>query len=120
MRKILVIDDSELVRNFHRYILKNEKFEVVTANDGIEGLDKFFSDTFDLVICDINMPKMDGYEVVRRIRESETDTEIPIIIISTEDDEDKKEKGFEAGANVYIVKPTEPEKLIANVKTLIG
>ncbi|HPP86590.1 MAG TPA: response regulator [bacterium] len=120
MAKVLVIDDSELVRNFHSYILRSEKFEVVTANDGVEGLEKFFSDKFDLVIVDLNMPRLDGYEVVRQIRDSEDDEEVPIIVISTEDSEDKKAKGFEAGANVYIVKPTEPEKLVANVRTLIG
>jgi len=120
MPRVLIIDDSELVRNFHSYILKSEKFEVVTANDGVDGLEKFFCAKFDLVIVDINMPKMDGYELVKQIRASEDDIETPIIMISTEDSENKKEKGFDAGANVYIVKPTEPEKLVANIRTLIG
>ena len=120
MKKILIIDDSEMVRNFHCYILRNAGFEVKSASDGSQGLEYFFSDSCDLVITDINMPLMDGYTMIERIRNEDEFDDIPIIIASTEDEAGDKEKGFEAGANIYIVKPTEPEQMVENVKLLLG
>jgi len=120
MKRILIIDDSEMVRNFHSYILKSVGFDVKTASDGAEGLEYFFADPFDLLITDINMPQMDGYTVIERIREVDQFEDIPIIIISTEDEMKDKQKGFDAGANVYIVKPTEPEQMVENVKMLLA
>ena len=119
MKKILIVDDSEMVRNFHVYILKTAGYEIVTAGDGAEGMEKFFAGTFDLVITDLNMPQMDGYTMIERIREEEQFEDIPIIIVSTEDESDDKQKGFDVGANIYIVKPTEPEQLVANIKLLL-
>lgn len=119
MKRILIVDDSEMARNFHAYILRNMGFDAITAMDGSEALEKFFADPFDLVITDINMPLMDGYEFVRRIREEAQFEEIPIIIVSTEDEARDKQKGYEAGANIYIVKPTDPEQLVENVRLLM-
>lgn len=119
MKRILIVDDSEMARKFHAYILDNIGFETTTAMDGSEALEKFFSAPFDLVITDINMPLMDGYEFVKRIREDEQFDDIPIIIISTEDESKDKQKGYDAGANIYIVKPTDPEQLVENVKLLM-
>ncbi len=115
-KKVLIVDDSEMVRNFHSYILRDAGFEVQTAADGAEALEKFLSDTFDLIITDINMPKMDGLSFIRRVRE--IDAHIPIIIVSTEDEAEDKQQGYDAGANFYIVKPTKPSILIENVRFL--
>jgi len=119
MKRILIIDDSEMVRNFHTYILKTAGFEVISANEGAEGLEKFFTETFDLVITDLNMQGMDGYTLIERIREEEQFEDIPIVIVSTEDESQDKQRGFDAGANTYMVKPTEPEQMVANVKLLL-
>ncbi|MGK5094387.1 response regulator [Deltaproteobacteria bacterium TL4] len=119
MKRILIIDDSEMVRNFHTYILKMAGYEVMTAIDGSDGLEKFFSEPFDLVITDLNMPIMDGYTLIARIRAEEQFDEIPIIISSTEDESQDKQKGFNVGANIYMVKPTEPGQMVANVKLLL-
>ncbi len=119
MKRILIVDDSEMVRNFHTYILKTAGYHVETADDGTTGLEKFFLDPFDLLITDINMPQMDGYTLIQRIRDEDEFEEIPIIIISTEEEMKDKQKGFDVGANIYIVKPTEPEKMVANVKLLL-
>jgi two-component system chemotaxis response regulator CheY len=118
--KILIVDDSEMVRNYYYYILKNAGFDVISAVDGADGLEKLFrSDNVDLVISDINMPNMDGYSMIEKIRQDETFEDIPIIIVSTEDEAQDKQKGYDAGADVYIVKPLEPNVLIENIKLLI-
>lgn len=120
MKKILICDDSEMVRNFHYYILKTAGFEVISAIDGADGLEKLFKEKdVGLVITDINMPNMDGYAMIEKIREEEEFEDLPIIIVSTEDEAKDKKKGFNAGANIYIVKPTEPARLVENVRLLL-
>lgn len=118
--KILIVDDSEMVRNYYYYILKNAGFDVISAVDGADGLEKLFrSPDCSLVISDINMPNMDGYSMIEKIRQDEQFEEIPIIIVSTEEEAHDKQKGYDAGADVYIVKPIEPNVLIENIKLLI-
>jgi len=120
MKKVLICDDSEMVRNFHYYILKTAGFEVISAIDGADGLEKLWLNRdIGLVITDINMPNMDGYSMIEKIRMEEEFEDIPIIIISTEDQLKDKQKGYDAGANIYIVKPTAPEQLVESVKLLM-
>jgi two-component system chemotaxis response regulator CheY len=119
-RNVLVVDDSEFTRNYHSYILREARFEPVTAVDGADGLEKLYSRPFDLVLTDINMANMDGYEFIRRVRSSGDYDNLPIIIISTESEAEDKSRGFLAGANFYIVKPSEPESLIANICLVLG
>lgn len=120
--KILIVDDSEMIRNFHCYILKNAGFEVITAVDGADALEKLYGSDqqIDMAITDINMPNMDGYTFIERLREDIEYEEMPIVIVSTEDELKDMDRGYEAGANVYIVKPTEPELLIENICMLLG
>lgn len=120
-KKVLIVDDSEMIRNFHTYILKSIGLEVITAVDGADALEKIYSSNEPLVmaITDINMPNMDGYTLVERLRDDPQFEDIPIIIISTEDELKDKEKGYEAGANFYIVKPTDPDVLVENIKMLL-
>ncbi len=120
MKKVLICDDSEMVRNFHYYILKTAGFEVISAIDGADGLEKLWlNKDIGLVITDINMPNMDGYSMIEKIRMEDEFEDIPIIIISTEDQLKDKQKGYDAGANIYIVKPTAPEQLVESVKLLM-
>ena len=116
---VLIVDDSEMVRNFHTYILKSAGFHVVSAMDGADGLEKLYKNDISIILTDINMPNMDGYSFIEEIRSNDEFEELPIIIISTEDEARDKKRGFDAGADVYIVKPTEPAKLIENVKLLL-
>ncbi len=122
MKRIVVVDDSEMIRNFHCYILKSAGYEVLSAVDGADALERIYScdEAIDMVITDVNMPNMDGYILIERLREDEKYEEIPIIIVSTEDELKDMEKGYAAGANIYIVKPTEPEILVENVRMLMG
>jgi two-component system chemotaxis response regulator CheY len=119
-RNVLIVDDSEFTRNYHSYILREANFDVVTAVDGADALEKLFSRFFDLVLTDINMANMDGYEFIRRVRSNGDYNNLPIIIISTESEAEDKSRGFLAGANFYIVKPTEPQPLVENICMLLG
>ena len=120
-KKILIVDDSEMVRSFYYYVLKNAGFEVKSAMDGVDGLEKLLQNPdMELVITDINMPNMDGYSMIERIREDPQFETIPIIIISTEQEASDKQRGFDAGADIYVVKPVEPSVLIENVRILLG
>ncbi len=119
-RKVLIVDDSEFTRNYHSYILREADFETVTAIDGADALEKLFTQSFDLILTDINMANMDGYEFIRRVRLTGDFDNLPIVIISTESEAEDKSRGFRAGANFYIVKPTDPQPLIENIQMLLG
>ena len=113
-RKILIVDDSEMVRNFHSYIIKMFGYEAVTAENGAVALEKLLSEKIDLLITDINMPKMDGYELIRNVYEQ--GIFIPVIIISTEEEYKPELIHAKLCQSVHLDKPTNPEKLIKTVK----
>ncbi len=119
MTKILVVDDSPIVRNLHSVMLKSAGFEVTEAENGYDALEKSHKDQFDLMVVDINMPKMDGFTFCKEIRATEAHQNTPIIIVSTEAEADDKMQGFKAGANLYLVKPVKQEELIENTKMLL-
>jgi two-component system chemotaxis response regulator CheY len=99
--------------------LEQAEFQVITAVDGSDGLEKLYSNSCDLVLTDINMSNMDGYEFIRRVRADLKYVSLPIIIVSTESEAKDKAKGFEAGANLYIVKPSSPQMMIENIRMVL-
>lgn len=117
---VLIVDDSEFVRNYHSYILEQANFQVITAVDGSDGLEKLYSNSFDLILSDVNMSNMDGYEFIRRVRADNKYKSLPIIIVSTESEGRDKTKGFEAGANLFIVKPCSPEMMVENIRMILS
>ena len=117
--RVLIVDDSDIVLKLHAYILEEAGFECATAQNGYAALELLMREHFDIIITDINMPRMDGYQLTKSIRQTEGYSDVPIIIISTEEEAKDKIKGMEAGANVYIVKPAQPANLIMNVKMLL-
>jgi two-component system chemotaxis response regulator CheY len=119
-RTVLIVDDSEFVRNYHSAILRDADFQVITAGDGVEALERLFTNRCDLVLTDINMQRMDGYEFTRRVREEEQYRQLPIVMISTESRTSDRKKGFEAGANLYIVKPCSPEVMLETLKMVMN
>lgn len=119
-RSVLIVDDSEFVRNYHSAILRDARFQVITAGDGVEALEKLFTHRCDLVLTDINMQRMDGYEFIRRVRAEKQYQQIPIVIISTDGQPTHRKKGFEAGANLYIVKPCSPEVMLETLKMVMN
>jgi two-component system chemotaxis response regulator CheY len=118
-KTILIVDDSQFVRSYHSHILEQAQFQVITAVDGSDGLEKLFTNSCDLVLTDINMSNMDGYEFIRRVRADRKYSSLPIIIVSTESETKDKNKGFEAGANLYIVKPSSPEMMVENIRMIL-
>ena len=118
-KTILIVDDSEFVRSYHSHILEQAQFRVITAVDGSDGLEKLYTNACDMVLTDINMSNMDGYEFIRRVRADGKYGALPIIIVSTESEGNDKRKGFEAGANLYIVKPCSPEMMVENIRMIL-
>ena len=118
-KTILIVDDSQFVRSYHSYILEQAHFQVITAVDGSDGLEKLYTNSCDLVLTDINMSNMDGYEFIRRVRSDGQYSSLPIIIVSTESEAKDKMKGFEVGANLYIVKPSSPEMMVENIRMIL-
>ena len=120
-RKILAVDDSVSIRKSISFILGQEDFEVVEAENGADGLAKATADKFGLIITDINMPIMDGIQFIKELRNTAEHKFTPIIIVlTTENQESKMQEGRDAGATGWIVKPFSSEKLIAVVKKIIG
>ncbi|MBC7961033.1 MAG: response regulator [Vallitaleaceae bacterium] len=116
-KKILVVDDSEMVRNFHSYIIKMFGYQVDTAENGAVALEKLLADTYHLLVTDINMPIMDGYELIENMHE--LGIAIPIIIISTEDECKPGLTGVTQIRDIHMVKPTNPDKLVSTIKMLL-
>lgn len=120
-KNILVVDDSKTVRNLVAFILKSEGFKVTTAENGLDGLEKLYSmEVVDLIISDVNMPRMDGFTFIKAVREQDAYKDVPIIILSTEGQEKDIQTGMSFGANLYMVKPAQPEKMVRNIKMLLG
>ena len=120
-KHILIVDDSKTVRNLVAFIMKKEGFKVTAAEDGIDGLEKLYSaDKVDLIISDVNMPRMDGFTFIKTVREQEAYRDIPIIVLSTEGQDKDIQTGLGLGANLYLVKPAQPDKMVKNVKMLLG
>ncbi len=113
MAKVLVVDDEASIVNIISYNLKKEGYEVITAEDGENGLELALSESPDLILLDIMMPKMDGYEVCRKVREK---SNVPIIMLTARADEVDKVIGLEMGADDYVTKPFGNRELIARVK----
>lgn len=120
-KHILIVDDSKTVRNLVAFIMKKEGFKVTSAEDGLDGLEKLYSaDVVDLIVSDVNMPRMDGLTFIKTVREQEAYRDIPIVVLSTEGQDKDIQTGLTVGANLYMVKPAQPEKLVRNVKMLLG
>ncbi len=120
MPNALIIDDSSTVRMYYREILEAEDFSADEALNGFEGLEKVMNQQFDLVLVDVNMPKMDGYCFLNQLRRAPEIQAVPAIMISTEARDQDRIKAYAAGANVYLVKPVDPTELAAHVRFLTG
>ena len=117
---ILSVDDSMSMRQLVSFTLQKEGYRVVEAVDGREALAKVKGVAVNMVITDLNMPNMDGIELIRALRNDPAFKFLPIVMLTTESTADKKDAGKNAGATGWIVKPFKPEQLVAVVKRLIG
>lgn len=117
---ILVVDDSETVRQVLQLTLSKAGFDVVEAEDGVDALNKLSNQPVDMVVTDLNMPNMDGLELIKKVRAEGEYRFTPIVMLTTESSEEKKKAGREAGASGWIVKPFKPEQLLKVVKMVLG
>ena len=118
--KILVVDDSALVRNMMKQGLSQQGFEILTANDGQEGYDAAVEHEPDLIVTDFNMPKMDGRELTRALKSSEALSDIPVLMLTAADSDTDQRKGKHAGVAAFLSKPFPPDKLVVIAEKLIA
>ncbi|MBI1889261.1 MAG: response regulator [Burkholderiales bacterium] len=119
-KTILAVDDSGSLRQMVVFSLKAAGYKVTEAVDGQDGLEKAREETFDLVLTDQNMPRMDGLTLIRSLRALSTYEKVPILMLTTEASDEMKQKGRAAGANGWLVKPFDPQRLTEVVKKVIG
>ena len=119
-KTIMTVDDSASVRQMVAYTLREAGYDVVEAWDGVDALAKIDSATYNLVITDLNMPRMDGITLIKELRTKPKIKFTPILMLTTESQSEKKMEGKSAGATGWIVKPFKPEQLVTVVKKVIG
>ncbi|MFC1811686.1 response regulator [Thermodesulfobacteriota bacterium] len=118
-KKILSVDDSPSVRKLVEYTLKSKGFQVSSAQDGLAALEIMANEQFDAIVLDINMPRMNGLEFLEKVKSNEVYASIPVIMLTTEGQEEDQDKALDLGATAYIVKPFKPTLLLRIVgKTL--
>lgn len=116
--RVLVVDDATTVRQYHGTVLREAGFSVVEAANGLEAVEAALAETFDLFVVDVNMPKMDGYTCVETLRRGEGSASASILMISTEDRPSDAARAYNAGANLYMIKPVAPERLVRVARML--
>jgi len=114
--KVLVVDDDRVLADVVAFTLRRDGFDVIQAYDGITGLQRWRDEQPDLIILDVNMPKMNGFQVCRLIR---AEAETPIILLTVREEEDDIVNGLEIGADDYVIKPFSPRQLVARIKTIL-
>jgi len=116
-KQVLVVDDSTTIRLYHQQILESAGMRVTQAANGYEALEKALSQRFDLFLVDVNMPMMDGYVFLEKLREISS---APAIVISSEAGPQDAQRAYAVGASLYIVKPVDPHQLLTQIKMLTG
>jgi two-component system chemotaxis response regulator CheY len=119
-KSILAVDDSASIRQMVGFTLKSSGYEVVEAVDGMDGLEKAKGKTFNLILTDQNMPRMDGLTLIKNLRALPQYKTVPILMLTTESSDAMKQQGKAAGATGWLVKPFDPQKLVEVVKKVIG
>jgi DNA-binding response OmpR family regulator len=119
-RKILLVDDSETILQMEQMILAKEPYELLVARDGAEGVARALESTPDLILMDVVMPRMGGFEALRQLRGNQRTSAVPVVMVTTKAEADSIETGYASGCNDYIVKPIDSTELIAKVRDLLG
>ncbi len=119
-RKILLVDDSETVLLIEQMILKKEPYQLITAKNGMEGVERALQTRPDLILMDVVMPEMNGFEAVKRLRQEEATRTVPIVMVTTQAEAESMEAGYQSGCNDYVIKPIDRLELITKVKSLLG
>ena len=119
-KTIMTVDDSASIRLMVNFTLKQIGYDIVEASNGDEALRKLSKTKIHMLITDVNMPELDGISLVKKVREMPEYKFIPILVLTTESQSEKRREGKEAGATGWIVKPFKPDQLIAVVKKVMG
>ncbi len=119
-KTIMTVDDSASVRQMVSFTLKEAGYNVIEASDGKDALSKIQNAELNLIVTDLNMPNMDGIDLIKNVRTNPKHKFVPIIMLTTESQNEKKMEGKSAGATGWIVKPFKPEQLLNVVKKVIG
>jgi CheY-like chemotaxis protein len=120
-KKILLVDDSKTALMMERTILERRtSYQCVTAMDGLEAVAKANDERPDLVLMDVVMPRMNGFEACKKMRQQETTREIPIVLVTTRGEESYMEAGFQSGCNDYLTKPVNGEELVKLLQSYLG
>ncbi|HKK73153.1 MAG TPA: response regulator [Candidatus Krumholzibacteria bacterium] len=118
-KSILVVDDEMYIVNILDFTLATEGLRVITAANGEEALRQAIENPPDLVILDVMMPKIDGFEVCRALKAKDETKDVPVILLTAKDRDSDREKGREAGADLYVTKPFSPTRLLEDVRSLL-
>jgi len=119
-KRILLVDDSETVLMLERMILKGGSYELATAKNGREGVAKALALKPDLILMDVIMPEMNGFEAIRDLRRRDETRSIPILIVTTKGEEESMVTGYESGCNDYISKPIDSLELLTKIRSFLG
>lgn len=118
-KSVLIVDDCDTTRKLLSYIIRERGFKIIGASNGIEALEVLATTPIDIVLTDLNMPQMDGYELSRSLRGQDEYKDLPIVMITTEASEADKKLGMEAGVNTYLSKPISPQRLLYEIEKLV-
>ncbi|MEK6790873.1 MAG: response regulator [Deltaproteobacteria bacterium] len=118
-KTVMIVDDSASIRQVVTIVLKSGGYDVVEASDGVDAINKLGKQKVSLVVCDVNMPRMDGLTFLKAIKASQLHRFTPVIMLTTESQESKKQEGRLAGAKAWVVKPFKPEQMLEAVSKLM-
>ena len=119
-RKVLIVDDEEVIRKFLKIHLAKLGYEVKEAADGEQAIEELGKDDFDLLICDILMPKKDGWEVVKEAKSNSKTKNMPVILLTAKNEDSDMFKGYDLGANYYMTKPFTKAQLIYGLRLMFN
>ncbi len=117
--KIMIVDDCKVTRKLLGHYLISRGYEVVFAENGLDAIEKLGTDSVTLILTDLNMPYMDGMELIKTLRSDPNWADIPILMVTTEEDNEEKEKAIKIGATGYVVKPVTGEEIAQNIKKIL-
>jgi CheY-like chemotaxis protein len=120
MKKVLLVDDSSTVLMMEKMVLKKSTYEIITASNGEEGVTRALEHRPDVILMDVIMPRMNGFEACRRLRQEEATKNTPIIMVTTRGEAVNVETGFESGCTDYITKPVDALELLSKLRDQLG